>query len=183
MDTPPKRFQSARHTDWEEGTPVRELIEEYLNNFNEYYNKGLAPFFFGVSGCGKTHAAAAIFNAISHGSNETLSLVWASASEFLNQVLDAKDLHMKDTYIALKSALRSADFLVLDDISALRGYSRITELFWTILDHRYGELKPTLITSNFQGHEVDVFSYISEDFSSPVARRIKHGSKGLSLML
>lgn len=179
----PKRYQAAKYTDWTEGSPVRVLIEDYLNNFDQYFTEGQAPLLVGKSGSGKTHAAAAIMNAIRHGANETLRLEWYSASEVFNQLIDAKDLHMRETYVELKSNLRSSDLLVLDDISALRSYARLKEALWNVLEYRYSEVKPTIITANFTGHDLDLFSDMAEEFDWALIRRIKDGSKNLKLIL
>lgn len=180
----PKRFQEAWYTDWKEGTPLNELILDYINNFDDHYRAGKAPFLVGKAGTGKTRAAAAIANAIKHGADENLSVSWYSASEVFNQVLDAKDLYMKDLYVRLKSDLRSSDFIVIDDISTLRSYPRLTELFWSVLDYRYSEMKPTLMTANFDLVDGEDFWVSLEHSLTPaISRRIKECSEGLTLVI
>ena len=179
----PKRYRKANFADWDPSSDVACLMQDFLGSkFADYIEEGRAPFLVGLAGTGKTHAAATIYNIIKNGASHNYHMSWFSASEVFNQLMDAKDLHMTELYPNLKTALRGSDILFLDDISTLRNYSRLLELFWSVLEHRYSEQLPTVMTANFDVGNGDLWASLENAFTPAISRRIKETASGLTLL-
>lgn len=158
-----------------------ELVADYLKGYKEHVPKGIAPVLVGVSNAGKTHAAAAITNylkkaAIKHQDDPfwvdftERGFVWAQANDLFATLTSLQDFR-KDVFWRLDTALRTAPWLVLDDISHLRDFERHQEMFWLYLDHRYTQNLATLITANFDLS--DGIEVLDEILGEPLRRRIK----------
>lgn len=179
----PKRFEDARLSDWDDQPNVKGFIEAYLENFFDYYDQGIGPILMGKSGTGKTHAAATIYNTINKHSTHTLTTSWHSASKSLNFLLDFKDLRSNTIFDSVLSRLMQDDLIVLDDISTIRNYERIMEYLWIVLDHRYSEQKPTIITANFDtfGYD-DIWESIANWYTPAIARRLRENADQFVLL-
>jgi len=170
--------------DWDEDSEIRQLALRYLKNFDEHFNKGEAPMLIGRSGTGKSRMAAALLNTITENSNVTLETAWLPASEYFNSIIDAKDLRQGDRYSQLVGTGKTADLLVVDDISTLRNYPRLLEWLWIILEHRYSEMMPTIVTANFSiTTSSSLWEEIAEHTTIAISRRLYEGSKDLTLIL
>jgi hypothetical protein len=99
----------------------------------------------GVSGAGKTHLACA------------LALSWGIETEFrstaaLIQRLKAswqKGNH--ETEQEILSKCFDARVLILDDVGAGKQDERALESVYLLIDHRYAEMMPTIVTTNMTG--------------------------------
>jgi DNA replication protein DnaC len=109
--------------------------------------------FLGGYGCGKTHLAAAIANyRIEHGQ-----------PAFFAVVPDLLD-HLRATYSPTGPAsyderfqmVRSAPFLVLDDLGTHSATPWAQEKLYQIFNYRYNARLPTVITTNHELEEIDV---------------------------
>lgn len=101
-------------------------------------------YLYGTYGGGKSHLAAAVLNA---ASEQGVIGAYASVSDLLRYIHDGfKD----DTASSRIVALRTVDLLCLDDLKAeyLKPGSRTAETLWELLDPRYRNSAPTIITSN-----------------------------------
>lgn len=110
---------------------------------------------FGLPGTGKTHAGAAIGDALVRAGR---SVLFAPAYRLVQDLLAAK----RD--LALPSALRKLDaydLLILDDIGYVKQRPDEVEVLFTLLAERY-ERRSLLITSNL------VFSAWDQIFQNPM---------------
>ncbi|NPV06342.1 MAG: ATP-binding protein [Anaerolineae bacterium] len=106
----------------------------------------------GTYGCGKTHLAAAI----------TVTLVERGVAVLFQTVPDLLD-HLRATYgprsavgyDQLFQDVREAPCLVLDDLGAQNTTPWALEKLYQILNHRYNNRLPTVITTNVPLEELD----------------------------
>lgn len=165
-----KRFAACRLANFEPipGTEraLREA-EEFLSHWNREQTSakpGFVPglFLSGNVGVGKTRLAASLVNelAVRH---RVISAAWA-VPELLERLRRRGPAASDNDY--LFEAVRRAPCLVLDDIGAERLTDWIQERLYLIIDYRYREELPTIITSNLTLNE------LTEQLSHRIASRI-----------
>jgi len=110
-------------------------------------------FLLGGYGCGKTHLAAAVAHyVIAHQRMRALFLVVPDLLDHLRATF-APD--QGATYDARFNAIRTIDLLVLDDLGTEHTTPWAREKLFQIINFRYNERRPTIITSNRNFDELD----------------------------
>jgi len=130
-----------------------ELIGEEGGNLRRVVNtaKGYAErphgfvVFTGDYGCGKTHLAAAIANAISQRGN---AVVFRVVPDLLDHLRATFAPASTTSYDQLFEETRTAPFLVLDDLGTESATPWAREKLFQIIDYRYVAHLPTIITIN-----------------------------------
>ena len=133
----------------------RWTFENYLLDLNPGCTKALhstkawvqgkgSPWLFisGPYGLGKTHLLTAAVGYLLEAGVQVR--YWAAHDLYLHLVEIAKG----DNYAEEVRALEQVAALVLDDLGTERRTDFATDLFHSVLDSRYSEQKPTLISSN-----------------------------------
>lgn len=124
---------------------ARELCLQWYKAFvtNEIDGKN-SLFLYGSPGTGKTHLAVACLTGfIKHKAEQPLFI---SATRFLNQLkdeIDETDLEESIYDIAARSPL-----LCIDDLGSELDSSWTRQRVYDLIDHRYSENLPMIITSN-----------------------------------
>ena len=106
----------------------------------------------GGYGCGKTHLAAAIANFRIALGNQTLFVV---VPDLLDHLRATYAPNSTVTYDERLEAIRDAPLLILDDLGAHNTTAWAQEKLFQILNHRYNNRQPTVITSNQRLDELD----------------------------
>ena len=142
-----KRFRGCSFENWKEreGTQkAHRAALEYKNNLKENIGQGKGLIVFGQPGNGKSHLVAAIVN-------EAIREGYVAVFEGVPRLL-AK---IRATYSGgttsegeIMQALTEADLLVLDDAGAEKLTAWTEPTLYTIIDDRYIEEKPVVITTN-----------------------------------
>ncbi|MBI5029560.1 MAG: ATP-binding protein [Chloroflexi bacterium] len=130
-----------------------ELIGDERGNMQRVFNtaKGYAErpqgfiVFTGDYGCGKTHLAAAIANAIMHRGN---SVVFRVVPDLLDHLRATFAPNSTTSYDQLFEDTRTAPVLVLDDLGTESATPWAREKLFQIIDYRYVAHLPTIITIN-----------------------------------
>ncbi len=105
----------------------------------------------GGYGCGKTHLAAAIANhAVSLGV-PTLFLTVPDLLDWLRFSFDAADTTFEERF----NEIRNIQLLVLDDLGTQNATAWAAEKLFQIINHRYINRLPTVITTNQDLKEID----------------------------
>ncbi len=119
-------------------------LKRVLNTARDYaHNPHGFIVFTGDYGCGKTHLAAAIANAVTQrGSSVTFIVV----PDLLDHLRAAFAPGSTTSYDQRFEETRSAPFLVLDDLGIENATSWAREKLFQIIDHRYVARLPTIIT-------------------------------------
>ena len=183
----PARFEDAFLRDWEQDHPFRLIGHKYFENLEENLSNGIAPSFFGISGVGKSRAAAAIINTVKMVTNPNPKMSWLPTSESFNKLMDYRDLHQSENYNYLWDRMKNDELVVFDDIGTLRDSPRILEYFWIILDSRYADKKSTIFTGNISVQppitREQVLDKMSKWISPAFARRLDQFSSGYLVLI
>jgi DNA replication protein DnaC len=100
--------------------------------------------FMGVTGCGKTHLAAAIVN---YRYEEGKPASFVVVPDFLDHLRSAFNPDSKVSYDQLFESIKSAPLLVLDDFGEQSTNPWVKEKLYQLLNHRYNSRLPTVITT------------------------------------
>lgn len=96
----------------------------------------------GVRGCGKTHLAVAVASAQLRASRP---VYYNTVVGMLNQIRTTYEIGNHDEYVR---GLREVDVLVIDDLGGERRNDWTDEQLFDVLDNRYVERRPVMITTN-----------------------------------
>lgn len=106
----------------------------------------------GVSGCGKTHLAAAI-------ANRRLELgapaLFAVVPDLLDHLRAAFGPESEIAYDEMFETVREAPLLILDDLGTQSNTPWAQEKLFQIVNHRYNDRRPTVITTNVPLERLD----------------------------
>ena len=105
-------------------------------------------FFFGKAGTGKTHLVAKI-------AQETkLQTKFVKMAKLL---LELRSNFGGDSWENEKiiEKLSKVELLIIDDLGAEKMSDWVAETLYLLIDERYGNMKPTIITSNFSLEELE----------------------------
>lgn len=108
--------------------------------------------FFGPCGVGKTHLAASI-------ANEQLGKVptlFVSCPEFLLELREGIGGKKDSRHQHLLAMARNVRLLVFDDIGAEKSSEWVQETLFVLINHRYEQMLPTILTTNYSLDELDV---------------------------
>ena len=108
-------------------------------------------FLTGKFGCGKTHLAAAIANSIIENGTRTLFLTVPDLLDWLRFAFGNQVTTFEERF----SEIREIPFLVLDDLGTQNATPWAEEKLFQIINHRYVNHLPTVITSNLDVAEID----------------------------
>jgi len=136
----PKRYQDKTLDNFDQSWQQKayDYAVDYIKNWEENSDNGHSIFFVGDVGTGKSHLAYAILNKLIEKGVPGMA---ASVPDLLD------DLRGKEDNGAIE-ALKEIDLLVLDDLGSQKNTEWVTERLFIILNSRYADLKPTIITSN-----------------------------------
>jgi len=108
--------------------------------------------FQGVTGCGKTHLAAAIANYRYQANQPALFIV---VPEFLDHLRSAFSPESKVSYDQLFERVEKAPLLILDDFGEQSTTPWAQEKLYQMINHRYNAKLPTVITTRLSLDEID----------------------------
>lgn len=120
--------------------------KKYVNNFLEYYQEGTGLLFTGSYGTGKTHLAAAITLELL---KKDYHVVFGTLISLLGMIKKSYNEDSKVDEDAIMRKYISADLLVVDDLGKERPSEWVLEKLYTVINTRYENNKPTVITSNY----------------------------------
>ena len=132
----PKRFEHAKWDDVPLG------IKDLVNKFKAS-RRGI--FITGKAGTGKTHLAYAIAN---YCAEEIAPVLFWNIPELLKNIRDDYGQRLENKSGEFRKLMESRDLLVLDDLGAEKMTEWVEETFYIIINNRYEEMLPTIITSN-----------------------------------
>ena len=106
----------------------------------------------GVSGCGKTHIAAAIVNRIIERGQPALFVV---VPDLLDHLRAAYQPGAEIAYDDLFERVRNAPLLVLDDLGTQAPTPWAQEKLFQLINHRFNAQLPTIVTTNLAPEQFD----------------------------
>ena len=116
---------------------------------------------FGNYGCGKTHLAAAIANEALHRHSQVIFTVVPDLLDHLRSTFGPSS---EIAYDERFKTIRDVRLLILDDLGTENTTPWAREKLYQIINHRYNEELPTVITSNRQPEDIEkrIFSRMSD---------------------
>lgn len=105
----------------------------------------------GRYGCGKTHLAAAIANAAIEANVATLFLTVPDLLDWLRFAYGGTEMSFEDRF----EEIREVPLLILDDFGTQNATAWAQEKIFQIINHRYVNQLPTVITSNMMIDDFD----------------------------
>jgi DNA replication protein DnaC len=141
-------LESLRHLTFETFDATQRGTETAFRIAREYSRAtdGWLVFHGGV-GVGKTHLAAAIANA--YASRHVQAAVYFRVvPDLLDQLRATFDPDTGVAYDERFQQIRNANLLILDDLGTENTTSWASEKLFQLINHRYNEQLPTVITSN-----------------------------------
>jgi len=124
------------------------VAETYLHNWETIKLSGQGLVFVGGVGTGKTHLSFAVFNKL-------IELGVSGLAVTVPDLMDELRPRAEEKQSKQVEVLKTIDLLLLDDLGAQRNTEWVTERLFIIINARYNNLKPTIITSNNSLEELD----------------------------
>ena len=126
---------------------------ELAFNQSRQYAQNLAGWLLltGGYGCGKTHLAAAVANFVVGFGVPTLFLTVPDLLDWLRSSYDAAETSFESRF----EEIRNIRLLVLDDLGTQNTTPWAEEKLYQIINHRYIQKLPTIITTNLDLVELD----------------------------
>lgn len=136
---------------------------------------------YGTAGCGKTHMATAIFRElvrkrviiVEHNYHDEPT--WKknglviTAPDLLLQIRQVFNGNSKKTEADIVHQYSQVEYLLLDDLGAEKTSEWSISTLYTIIDERYREVRPTIVTTNLTLDE------IAKQISPRIASRLSQG--------
>lgn len=118
----------------------------YAANFGKFLRDGNGLLFFGSVGAGKTFCSACIANALI---DEGYSVMMANFVGLIQRI-------QNETYKGLEvmREIERCDLLIIDDLGVERDTDFMKEHVFNIIDARYRNGKPIIVSTNLKGEEL-----------------------------
>ncbi len=141
-------LESLRHLTFENFDPAHRGTETAFRIAREYARTtDVWLVLHGGVGVGKTNLAAAVANAYAARSIQA-SVYFRVVPDLLDQLRATFDPETGVAYDERFQQIRNANLLVLDDLGTENSTAWASEKLFQIINHRYNEQLPTVITSN-----------------------------------
>jgi DNA replication protein DnaC len=122
--------------------------------------------FMGLTGCGKTHLAAAIVNYRYEAGKPALFVV---VPEFLDHLRSAFSPESKVSYDTLFESVKTAPLLIMDDFGEQSTTPWAREKLYQLINYRYNSRLPTVFTTRYS------FDEILEEVDPAISSRLLDG--------
>lgn len=150
-----KRFQQRRFENFRSDTPARRkaynIAKEYADTFDRHRADGTGLYIEGTNGTGKTHLAAAI--AMQLITERKIPVICKTAGDLLLDIKSAFDKEGTSEAQVL-DIYKKVELLVIDDLGKEQCTDWSISTLYSILNDRYEEMRPTIITTNYNSDDL-----------------------------
>lgn len=143
-------FQKYQPEDRKNAITVYQKIQVYLQKLVITLKKGQAfsegIFLHGETGSGKTHLLGCIANYLIENNVDVAYIVYA---DLLDKIRETYNEGNTETESSILRRINSVSVLLVDDLGMEKNSEFAQKYLGQIIDHRYRNMLPTIITSNF----------------------------------
>ncbi len=144
-----KRFQQRTFQNFLRNTPEQErnyqIAKDYADTFHVHCKRGDGLYIEGTNGTGKTHLAAAIALQLI---GEGIPVICKTSGDLLKDIKKSFDTDGVREYEVLE-VYQKVDLLIIDDLGKEQCTDWGMSTLYSILNDRYEDMKPTIITTNY----------------------------------
>ena len=130
----------------QKATSAYNHVSFYIERFEDMSKKGIGLYIWSIQkGSGKSRLASTISNELT---NRGFRNKFASASAILSEIQASWNDKSISEHKIINNYIKP-ELLIIDDFGARSGQSWMDEKFFMLIDKRYQDNKPTVITSNY----------------------------------
>jgi len=122
------------------------LARKYVDNWPRMIKEGRGLLFYGTVGTGKTYAAASIANELT---SRGVPCMVTNFGSLINRISSMQ--YNRQDYI---DGLQNFRLLVIDDLASERNTEYANEIVFNVIDARYRQGLPLIVTTNLSGAEL-----------------------------
>jgi len=141
-----KKFQQCTFKNWQMDEANRKMYElgiNYTKNWKQMEKDNIGFILYGGVGIGKTYLVSCIANSLLE---QYVPVIIISSIALLGRY--KKAYQDKQAEVTITNNLQQADLLIIDDLGAENDTNWVKEKLYEIIDSRYRDSKPTIITTN-----------------------------------
>lgn len=147
-------------TDWYEtdisrarAIMAKKAAANFIKEFEKFRELGKGLYFYSyVKGSGKTRLAVSIGNALINVHRVLVKFI--TTIDLLNEIKRTWNKNSEFTQSDLIEAINNVEVLILDDIGVEAPKDWVSEIIYSIMDHRMTKKKITIFTSNMKVEEL-----------------------------
>jgi len=141
-----KKFEQCTFQNWQMDDSNKKIYElgiNYTKKWQKMKEDNIGFILYGGVGIGKTYLVSCIANTLLE---QYVPVIITSSIALLGRY--KKAYQDKEAEVIITSNLQQADLLIIDDLGAENDTTWVKEKLYEIIDSRYRDSKPTIITTN-----------------------------------
>lgn len=141
-----KKFEQCTFENWRLGEANKKMYQlgiNYTNKWEQMKKENIGFIIYGDVGIGKTYLVSCIANTLLQ---QYVPVIITSSIALLGRY--RKAYMDKQAELIIINNLQQADLLIIDDLGAENDTIWVKEKLYEVIDSRYRECKPTIITTN-----------------------------------